>query len=129
VTSLRFRVGELLPIIDWARRNPPGNYPYTSDPAPPGLLFVKDEGVYLLANTSARQRQHPSTERVVVCYADTYGPDRDWWEIRAAVGGDDFAEFLPLLDVLSVIKATPADQWFVIDFDPAAAMFTMTTAP
>ena len=80
-------------------RNP---YGYGGTPSP-GLLFVKDEGIYLMSNgtdTSARE---------TVTYAEGYNPnaDEDVWErSRAALGGDDFAERLDGVWIGKVLRAT-----------------------
>jgi hypothetical protein len=128
MSTLRFNLEQLEPIIEWAQRQQPGYYPYTTDPAPRGLLFVKDQGIYLMANTNTRQLREDGTW-TVVCYAEHYGPDADWWKVREAAGGDDFAEFLPLELMVNAIAAAPEDQWLVIEFDPESDSFTMTTAP
>ena len=128
VATFKFALADTAPILEWAVQNTPGFYPYTSDPAPAGLLFIKDQGIYLMANTNPRQLR-ADQKWSVVCYADGYGPDCDWWEVHAAAGGDDFAEFLPLDEVLRVVNAAPADRWFVIEFDPNDDAFSLTTAP
>ena len=57
-----------------------------------GVWMVKDNGIYIM---NAHKRKGGN----IVVYADGYNPDLndDWWEdCRDAVGGDDFAEFIPL---------------------------------
>lgn len=127
MATLRFPLSTLKPILEWAKHNPPANYPYTKDPAPSGLLFVKDAGIYLMANTDPRQMRGDDLG-AVACFADGYGPDADYEAVRLAAGGDDFAEFLPLIEVLRVINAAPNDKWFVIGFDPDSDSFTCTSA-
>ena len=80
--------------------------------APAGLWFVKDEGIYLLSNgepglfleeigqnnaVCAEGLLLEKVKRHFVVYAEGYNPrtDPDVWErSRAAVGGDDFVEYL-----------------------------------
>jgi hypothetical protein len=64
---------------------------------PPALHWVKDDGIYLLSSSAERDLVDGTTSRVV--YAKGYNPrtDEDVWEnARAAVGGDDFVEALPI---------------------------------
>lgn len=63
----------------------------------PQLVFVHDDGLYILSNGKPSQMAGPKKRFVV--YAVGYDP-RDpgvWEKARAAVGGDDFAEYLDLL--------------------------------
>ena len=64
---------------------------------PPSLTFVKDRGVYLMSSAAERLLADGATS--VVCYAKGHDPrtDEDWYDegVRA-VGGDDFAESLPI---------------------------------
>ena len=70
--------------------------------APPCLWLVKDEGIYLMSPGI-----HPDaapvdrSARPPVAYASGFDPTRDdrlavWDRARDAVGGDDFAEAVPL---------------------------------
>jgi hypothetical protein len=62
-----------------------------------GMIFVKDEGIYLM---STGQPILPSLtgKGARVCYAAGFSPNvADCWDrCVEAVGGDDFAEYLPL---------------------------------
>jgi len=65
---------------------------------PAGLWLVKDSGIYLMSNGNPGLKREDG-QRNVVCYAKGYNPsvDEDYYDkARAAVGGDDFAEFIPL---------------------------------
>jgi|TARA_R110000824_G_scaffold44111_2_gene128563 hypothetical protein len=56
-----------------------------------GMFFVKDEGIYLM--------QAFSSKKNYVIYALGYNPKTNnncWDNCRDAVGGDDFAESIPL---------------------------------
>lgn len=64
---------------------------------PPAIHWVKDHGIYLLSSSAERDIVEGTSSRVV--YAKGYDPrtDEDVWEkARAAVGGDDFVEALPI---------------------------------
>ena len=59
-----------------------------------GFFFVKDEGIYVMNSYS---NEDPKDNLVV--YALDYDPHKDddvWERSRRAVGGDDFAESIPL---------------------------------
>ena len=88
--------------------------------APPCLWLVKDEGIYLMSpgiHPDAEPQQRPA--RAPVAYASGFDPTRDdrmavWDRARDAVGGDDFAEAVPLEWVDAALAArAPA---FVLDF-------------
>lgn len=68
---------------------------------PPGLLFVADQGVYLMSNAKV---ELPKGGKHDVAYAKEADPDKvpfdDWWNIHHLVfGGDDGVEFIEL-DIL-----------------------------
>jgi hypothetical protein len=72
--------------------------PITSrTPKGPALLFVHDQGVYLMSNGM------PRTDPNTVAYAEGCNPGvgefDDWYGMsRELVGGDDFVEILPIHD-------------------------------
>lgn len=76
--------------------------PFAEDETPtPALLFVHDDGVYLMSNGIPIDQRDDSTEpRSYSVHAQTTKPgydNPDWWEnSRALVGGDDFVEILPV---------------------------------
>ena len=65
---------------------------------PPGLKLVKDEGIYLMANTPLGEGQ----ERKNTAFAEGYDPTKedrgDVWSRASAVSGDDFVEFIDIAD-------------------------------
>lgn len=81
----------------------------------PTLLFVKDEGIYIM--TSAKMEKMPEDKSHVV-YAEGYSPDvPDCWDkCRDAVGGDDFVETIELTPELEKVILHGAD--LVIDITP-----------
>jgi len=59
-----------------------------------GFWLVKDQGIYLI---NAHKRR--ANQKNFVIYAHGYRPETNdnWWEdCRDAVGGDDFAEWIPM---------------------------------
>lgn len=73
-----------------------------------GVLFVKDEGIYLMNAYAGEKTPH---ELGTVVFAESFDPttDEDVWErSREAVGGDDFGEFLDFPEVM--LKAILADK-------------------
>jgi hypothetical protein len=74
----------------------------------PGLILVKDQGIYLISTKTYPKGKSPATEGEVL-YAKGFGPDADWDKVQSAAGGDDFAELLPLTDLDKIIN-TLKDQ-------------------
>ena len=65
---------------------------------PPGLILVKDEGIYLLSNGQIPVGQSPKSLGLL-SYAIGFDPKRDvnvWERARRAMGGDDVAEAIGL---------------------------------
>lgn len=98
---LTFSMDELRPIINHARtsRNHRAAYADIGEQSPgPGLMLVKDDGIYLMSNgMPGFMRTDIKAHRV--CYARGYDPTKDddvWERSRAAVGGDDFAQLFDL---------------------------------
>ncbi|MEU2258450.1 hypothetical protein ABZ540_35390 [Nocardia xishanensis] len=67
-------------------------------PAQPSLVWVKDDGTYLLSNGYPRQPADPEDPEgpIKVVYAHGWGSGTGPRIASTAVGGDDFAEYLPL---------------------------------
>ncbi len=99
--------------------------PGEEDIARPGLWLVKDEGIYLMSTglyPEGHERALPGG-RAAVAYAVGFDPRREdrldvWDRARDAVGGDDFADPLPLEWVDAAVRArAPA---FALEFTPDA---------
>ena len=101
--------------------------------APPCLWLVKDEGIYLMSPGI-----HPKTEsgdrpaRAPVAYASGFDPTRDdrmavWDRARDAVGGDDFAEAVPLEWVDTALAARSPQ--FPLEFGPDAIGLLLPAGP
>ena len=112
MAKLRFPISEVDRLIDHAGTSPDWAVPYGGSPddAEPMLMFVKDDGIYLMSNGIPS-----SPEGNRVSYAIGYDPTRgvDVWEkCRSAVGGDDFAEYIAISE-LPVRR--PTDKHLVIN--------------
>lgn len=110
----RFKTSELKPLIEHAKAATEFDMGYENmtdeecaaaglppitnrTPQGPALLFVHDQGVYLMSNGI------PRTTPNAVVYAEGCNPDvgefDDWYLMsRELVGGDDFVEILPIVD-------------------------------
>lgn len=101
MSVLRFKMDATLKqIIAWTRTHGKCRVPYSDPPeyGPDSLTLVHDDGVYLMSGSKKRQLA-PGGAKCLVQYAEGLDPrkDKDVWEMsRYAVGGDDFAEPLPL---------------------------------
>lgn len=94
--------------------------------AEPSLIFVKDDGIYVMSNGIPGQTDE-ATGRQVVVYAKGYDPrDGDVWDkCRDAVGGDDFAEFVEV----SALEPIPEDaRYLVIRVSTRSMSFAWETA-
>ena len=70
------------------------------------VFLVKDEGIYLMSNGLPFDPAEPGDARDVrrfVAYAKGFGPKAGYANLRAAVGGDDFSEPLPVADFEQVL--------------------------
>lgn len=102
--ALIFAGDAVLELLTHAAKAPKHVSPYglTADPGP-GLMLVKDDGIYLMSNGEPGLPGTDTVNRVV--YARGYealpvdAPTEErmvrYDKVRDAVGGDDFAEFLP----------------------------------
>jgi len=104
MANLFFPGSTVLELLLHARAAPEHTAGYLDNPKPgPGLLFVKDDGIYLMSNGSPAQLVEDGATRRKVVYANGYEPpkspqgdfsDSQYNKIRDAGGGDDFVEFL-----------------------------------
>ena len=89
--------------------------------APPCLWLVKDEGIYLMSPGIHPDAERAERTRAPVSYASGFDPTRDdrmavWDRARDAVGGDDFAEDIPLEWVDAALAAR--SPRFALSFGP-----------
>jgi hypothetical protein len=86
MARLTFKAAEVKRVVDHALASSAG------------MLLVHDQGVYLMSRGDPPDLLKPDKPGRYVAYARGLSPaDDNWWEkAREAVGGDDFAESLPL---------------------------------
>lgn len=104
MAQLIFDGPQVLDLLAHAKDSKKHSAPYGLGRNPgPGLFLVHDDGVYLMSNGQPMQPNGNGDTRAKVVYAKGYEPprlvkDRDWGDqystIVAAVGGDDFVEFI-----------------------------------
>jgi hypothetical protein len=89
----------------------------------PSLMWVKDDGTYLMSNTKRAEGEMP---RVIYGSASPDGPrlDGEQWDLcREICGGDDFAEYVGLTSddegpgLGHALRRAARDglRWFVLD--------------
>jgi len=102
-----FKTKDVLRCVEHALAAPKWSMAYEEGmrPPAPGLLFVHDQGVYLMSNGLPRDQRDPADpeSNSYVAYAEGCNPNigdfDDWYGTsRALVGGDDFAEVLTVAD-------------------------------
>jgi len=108
--KLTFDMSELRPIIEHARAAKEFTAPYGIGKPVPSLYFVKDSGIYLMSASKERQldpKHSGPSPKNLVAHAKGYEPEAEdsWEKCREAVGGDDFAEALPLAWFTSALDA------------------------
>jgi hypothetical protein len=94
LTDLKFKSSEDLKILaERTLKATSFKKPYVNKTTKEkGLWLVKDEGIYLMEAFHSKKREAP------IIYAQGFDPNKDddvWDKSYLAVGGDDFAEFLP----------------------------------
>ena len=101
--------------------------------APPCLWLVKDEGIYLMSpGLDPDPDSDDPPRRPPVAYADGFDPNRDdrmavWDRARDAVGGDDFAEDIPVEWVDAALVAHSPE--FALEFRPDAIGLLLPAGP
>jgi hypothetical protein len=111
-TRLVFKGSEVRRLLDDSAKAKERTVPYVGvvKNQGPGLILVKDDGIYLLSNAKSEEGKAP-LQTGLIAYAKGYeapsrlrtegASDDDAWgaqyeKIRDAVGGDDFAEAVNL---------------------------------
>ena len=94
MTKLTFKSSEgLQTLAEQTLKTTFFKYPYTNETTKEkGLWLVKDEGIYLMKAFAVSEKDMP------IVYAESFDPNKDedvWDRSVDAVGGDDFAQFLP----------------------------------
>ena len=91
-----FKTQDLKRVINHALQSKDWSMPWSEEKPQPAILFVHDQGVYCMSNGEPRDLVGDSSFCV---YAKGCDPakDEDFYdESRFLVGGDDFAEILPV---------------------------------
>tara|TARA_R100000278_G_scaffold85251_1_gene65167 strand:- start:7 stop:384 length:378 start_codon:yes stop_codon:yes gene_type:complete len=104
MTKLTFKSSEgLQTLAEQTLKTTFFKMPYTNETTKEkGLWLVKDEGIYLMKAFAVSEKDMP------IVYAESFDPykDEDVWDRSVdAVGGDDFAMFLPFSEAgLNLMK-------------------------
>ena len=95
-----FKTAEVRRCIEHALNSKNWKMGWSSEDPAPALFFVHDEGVYLMSNGEPGDPKSRSEIGLYAAYAEGCDPDLnpdDWWDTsRVLVGGDDFAEVIPV---------------------------------
>ena len=128
-TTLFFQMGEVAPLIEHAlssterkgtfAQNCDEKFQRIENPViPPGLIWVKDEGIYLLSNGAMKEGETPKSSGLI-SYALGYHPEKNsdvWENSRYAVGGDDFAEAIEIDDFfMEHLRRTDGYLYITVD--------------
>ncbi len=95
--------------------------------ASPSLIWVKDNGIYLVSNGLPRQAPtdtDPPDNKMHVVYAHGHGDGTHWH--HGPPLGDDFVEYLPLTapfaesgpSLIDMLRGPATAAWFVITVEP-----------
>ncbi len=101
---LLFKVADVRRLIKLTREAKGYTKSYGVDDKGRCLIIVKDEGAYIMSNGNPRPKDD-------VVYADGYGPDCEH------IGGDDFADSVPLRIWEGVIKGVRGTKTLKIKLD------------
>lgn len=108
-TTLKFNAMDVCALINHSDKSPEWRSAFYDDgPAVSCIMFVKDDGIYLMSGGVPRQE-----DGTPVVYAKGYDPKTGdvWDKCRDAVGGDDFAEYFPTSDLTPIPEN--AEQFFI----------------
>ena len=96
-----FKTTEVRRCIEHALNSTEWSMGWSEEETPvAGLFFVHDQGVYIMSNGEPKDIiTVDGKENTYVAFAQHCNPktDEDWWDnSRDLVGGDDFAEVVPI---------------------------------
>jgi len=83
----------------------------------PGILLVKDQGIYLMSAGSPGLLASENPIRHQVVYATGFGPDANHEAMCDAVGGDDFSERLSCASIRHQAKRVNKPSWLCVEMD------------
>ena len=121
--KIRWNMTDVEKLVELTKFANVHNKMYGHKKAIPGLILVKDEGIYLVSTKTYPKGHTPSSDGEVF-YAKGFGPEADWDKIREAAGGDDFGELIPLSYIEPVIERMKKDG---IDLKDARMAVEFTT--
>lgn len=122
--KLSFNKADVQKLIDHAKAASKHRLPYGKKKEKPGLMLVGDQGIYLMSSGIPHlPKDGGKPEESFVVYPKQCDPTKmefdEWWEAkRAAFGGDDGVEFLPLESVEASLKANAKFPDFAIMMTP-----------
>ena len=123
---LIFKAAEVRELYEHARSKQHFRRAYKQEEIP-ALWLVHDQGVYLMSAGIPHQEDPEQPSRCKLAYARGCSPDDvDWWDqSRELVGGDDFAEIIPLEDWAGIFAHSHVQE-IIIDIteDSFALQFT-----
>lgn len=136
VVQLWFQLSKVIDLAEHAMAATEHSRSPYDDPGPavPSLIWVKDDGIYLMSNAIPGQPGEPgSPENMArIVYAHGHGSGTHWSEGEPL--GDDFAEYIDLTDptpggaLIDLIRTyTAHDTWLV--FTVSTHTFEMTFSP
>ncbi|MEV7931293.1 DUF3085 domain-containing protein [Kitasatospora sp. NPDC088779] len=96
---LRFPLADILPLAEHAAAAPDHRTSPYSDASGACLIWVKDDGTYIMSNGLPHLPGKNIHHHVV--HADGWGPGTEDELSDTPVGGHDFAEYFPLNEPLS----------------------------
>jgi len=96
MSRLSFKKAGVVELLEHSRESAEHRKTWGDKENLPGLLLVKDDGIYLMSTGIPGLGKKDGGEGSHVVYARGYGKDADYDRIRDAAGGDDFSERLPL---------------------------------
>lgn len=100
--TLRFNPDDVRKVWEHSKASKHWRKVWGEERHEPYLLLVHDQGVYLMSpGIPHLEKSEEQPESSWVAYAEGCNPDKqefdDWWHTsRGLVGGDDFAEELPM---------------------------------
>jgi len=118
---IRWNMAEVAKLVELTHFTKVHNRMYKARKTVPGLIFVKDQGIYLISTKAYPKGKTPASENEVA-YAKGFGPNADWDVVCDAAGGDDFSELIPLTDLDPIIKHLTEKQ---IDLNDARLIIKM----
>ncbi|MFD6104201.1 hypothetical protein ACFWFQ_16210 [Nocardia salmonicida] len=133
--NLWFRRDEVLELAEHAITAPDHRPDPESTTATPSLIWVKDNGIYLVSNglpNQPRTAADPPDNKMHVVYAHGHGNGTHWNDGPPL--GDDFVEYLPLTTpigeeptpLLDLLRDTGA--WLVFTIEPDGAYVELSDA-